>query len=670
MTRPARTILLTVLSFGAAAYLSGGALAFVKFIVFVAGILVPIAALTSSLLARVGVAPLLRPCIASVFAIIAATPLFYLRRFSQLPPWAIDSLLVVVLLSATVFGGSLRRFAREWRAPLFRQASALLLAAVPLVFVLVWTGFEVPAIGPSGTPMIRYPGMYRVDFSSLANVTTLVRVSPGLPEFPVVGGGALWYHWHYFTFPAWLADFGGIAVMRSPTSLILCNFATAIVFFASLCAVVASRDDFTGDDPRENRRAIAAVMIVAFAAFSYYAYAFVVARAHQPWLTTGDRNKLLLSVLTSITSFGNNALAIAMILLACALVVEWNRGPASTGPGSIVVAVLMFGLSVAYSATLVMPVALALGAWLITGRLRRPLFVVVVAGVLGIVVLVILRLTHVVGGSSEQPLPGFDHGQFLQNVVFGLAPLVVFVAISFASPVRRFTVYWALMLACVAVPTFVRLGGSRTGEAALSMKIASLLVAAAAPIVAEALRAIEQRRERGEGRLLIGIATIAVVLGVGNAAAMLLQFPAARLLGRSGQMAEMPRDYYELLRELRERSTSDAIVADAFVDVLPETLGTMLVAERRVLLPAPYADPLLHVSVRDALLERRRRFDAWRGEGFADGDASREFAANADYLVVPSESHPGSSWREFSRRGPFALYTSLARESTAVGLSR
>jgi hypothetical protein len=306
-----------------------------------------------------------------------------------------------------------------------------------------------------------------------------------------------------------------------------------------------------------------------------------------------------------------------------------------------------------------MPVALALAVWFMAGRVRRPFVAATVAGAVGIVVLILLRLTQVLGGSSEKPEVSFDRGQFAQNVLLGLAPLCVATAVALLSPRRRWSIWWVLMLACVAVPTFVALGGSRTGESALSMKIATLLAAAAAPVAAEAARYAMTHR------VVAVVLICAILVGVAHSAVMLVQFPAARFTGRGGKHASMPRDYHDLLSDLRSRTQVGAVIADSLSDVLPETLGTLLVAERRVYLPTTYTEPFLAPDVRDRLLARSDRFSSWKRREFKDRVLSRDFAGEVDYLIVPSGASPaGEVWREFARRGGYVAYSSQLRAAT------
>ena len=96
--------------------------------------------------------------------------------------------------------------------------------------------------------------------------------------------------------------------------------------------------------------------MVVIAPFSLYAYQFLVAHAHRSWLTIGDRNSLLLSVVNSMSTFGNNTLALVAVLLFCSTLAAYRQRPSWTAAVLTAVA----GISIlGFSVTLAMPVALA-----------------------------------------------------------------------------------------------------------------------------------------------------------------------------------------------------------------------------------------------------------------------------------------------------------------------
>ena len=399
----------------AAAWLSGGT-ALMPFLLLIGGVILPATALVADALRPTGLDEELRACAAAVIALLSAVPVFYARRFLPIPHSAFDVIVGGAALGTSLRSGALGRLLRITSSPVFRAAGWLLGLVVPLILCLVWLGFEVR----SGE-VVRYYGLFPIDFSNLAGIITMIKTSPGLPLFATAGSGDLFYHWWYFALPAWLTDFAGLRC-RNTTALILCNLVTASLLVATLCAAISRHLAHRSELSRRARLRVivGSAAIVILASLSVYAYQFVVAHLHLSWLALGQRNSLMLSVLNSLATFGNNTLALVAVLSIAAAVGVWNERP------SYHLAALIAFLSVAVaglSVTLAFPLALTLGAWVAIGGVARRGRLFAAAVPVGVLGLIALRLTHVLGGSGDGVVIAFDHGTFLKNVVFGMAPL-------------------------------------------------------------------------------------------------------------------------------------------------------------------------------------------------------------------------------------------------------
>ncbi|MGH7177813.1 MAG: hypothetical protein ACREJC_10565, partial [Tepidisphaeraceae bacterium] len=467
------------------------------------------------------------------------------------------------------------------------------------------------------------------------------------PQYATIGDGAMNYHWYYFALPAWISEFAG---MKSPVahSLILCNFPVAALLIATLATITSVELNAAASRPL----VLLTVALVVFAPFTTYTYQTLISALHSPWFTAGARNNLMLSPLNSMVIFGNNTLAAVMGLMACALVRVWNESPRA--PLAIIGGILVT-LIIAYSATLFFPLVAALGIWTLIGRVRTPLRAILLAAPALVVGVVVLRLTHVLGGSKESLVFSFDRGQFIQNVVFGMAPVVLLVAISVFAR-RRASLFQLLLLSCLCVPTFLALSESRTGDAVLSMKIATMLALSATPIIAGALVWLASRRG------LWPIVGVVVLAGVANSGAYVFQYAAMRATGRGERVVEIPRDYFNSLDWIRRHTPGDAIVLDPAGGQIADVIITVPIAERRVWLPTAYSMQFVSDAARQLMLDRTARWEAWESTGFQDSALSSGFARAADVLLVREPAAPpASDWRESARFGGYSIYLSQLR---------
>ena len=627
----------------AAAYLGGG-LPLVQFAVMVGGILLPGAALISRRLTGCGLTDELRVCTASAAAILCAMPVYYLRRAVPIPAAAFDLAVILAMLTAAIRTGALRMFVGEALSPAFRSLGWLVAGILPAAACLVRMGFEV-----RGGSTVRYHALSLVDFSNLATVVTMIKTSPGLPSFATLGSGFLHYHWWFFAFPAWLSELGGFDC-RSATALaltdLLCSVLLAATIFAATLQHLRARPALA--EPVRRRLAALTAGIVIVAPFSVYAYHVLVAALNLPWFTLGARSHLLLSVLNSMTSFGNHTLALTMTVLIAAMLSSWNEHPSRTRAALIGAgAIAIMGLSI----ILILPAAAAAATWLLLGRLRRPALLVGPVALVGAAGLVLLWKTNVLGDSPQHLVASFDRGQFVQNVVFGMAPIWVLVLSARAGGPPVFS--RALIVAGIAVPTFLIASGPGTIPESVSMKIATLLAVSAAPLVADGILTVwHQRRVVWK---LVAAATLS--LGLANAAVYTLQFPAYRLGVPAGdRFAEMPANYIAALEYVREQTPRTAVVIDPGGDMGISADITVLVAERRLWLPVLDNAADFGVGLDSPeMTTRLAPWRAWKASRFRDESQAAILSAGADILIA--EPHVVSAWwTELRSFGDFAVY--------------
>ena len=546
-------------------FLAGSIQAGAMFLAFVALIVIPAISLTRS--------PL---------AILAAVPWFFLRKWSGMP-LAVDVATAAVLIACAWRWGKRPRV----RMPV------VTFVVVPVLFALVWLGWHIP-LGNE----VRFYGLFAIDFGNLVSVITALRTSPMLPLSYVAGGGALSYHWLYFTIPAALADFGG-GTMPNANALVLVNLLAAMLLVQAVASIAADR---------------LAAMIVLFAPFTTYFYQTISARITLGPLAVPARNHLLLSPLNGMITFGNNTVALVLAIAALLALERWNaEGKRRDLVGGCAALAAIAGFSI----TLVFPLALALLVWL--PRIRRAIVTLVAAAVIGTMALAVLWKLHILGGDSTRHLAvAFDRFSFLKMVLFGMVPLWAL------TRWRSLTIYHAVIAACVVVPTFLYLAGSPTGATDFSMKTASLMAIAFAPLLAAR-------------RSLLAILVIAA--GLIQSAAYVAQFPFYRLRHTTTNGVAVERDYASALAWIRDHTPLSAVVSDPHELGNRDEIFTLILGERRIWLPTAYARQVLINALPPAVLQR----DAMSPE--------------ADVLLTQSAVQ-SPAWRPVHREGSWVVFRS------------
>lgn len=627
-------------------YLAGGVLPAARFLLFSAGIVFPLAALlTSSPLAST-LTPEKRALLGLCLAFVAVAPLFYVRRALPLPGGVLDLVALTLLSGAALMSGSYLRWLRDLYSPRLRPAALTIFVGIPLIFALAWAGFEV--ISPEA---VRYYGLFVIDFGNLTSIVSLLKASPGLPLLPVEGSGSLTYHWFYFTFPAWVSTFAG-GDMPNSRALILCNLETAALLFIAL--VESAR---AGASAHLIRLPHVAAAVVAFASFvTYFEHGLVRVFGVAMLALPDGRNYHLLPIVQGMVDFGNNTFAVALALMILLLLDEWNQ----SGEGHVlgIVSFLLLLLT-HYSVTLFPPMVVTLGVWALSGRIRRPagrasLWLALGVSLASAMVCVpVFYELRILSEGSRGFAFGYDAGHFVRRLAVGMCPLW-FIAGASVLLSRRWDPQWILVLTAIILPSFFYVRGTWTGGIDLSLKVSSLIAAATAPMIASGLAALWERRSLLRWPLYL--ASVLIAMGFVNTAAYSLQFATYRTLGIHSRSVAVPFGYFEALEYLRTATPPQSIVIDPASVMLDHATSTLMIGERRILLPTRHTRLAIGATAEER--GRVHDFETWERSGFEASDLCLRFAEAGDYLLLPGSPVLDEHWERIWQSRAYTLYRS------------
>jgi len=610
--------LVAVIVLGVLVYLGGGPATAGVFILFVAFFLLPAVVIAARAPLLRDMPPGLRLTCAAVLVVLLSVPWYFARK--ALGNGMVADVVSSLALTAGAWTFASPRALFDELRPSLRRVAIPVLIVLPVIFALVWLGFEVR----SGD-VVRYYGLFAIDFGNLTSALAMLRASPMLPLSPVSGGGSLAYHWLYFVLPATFGDFLGMHI-PSPNALILTNLLIAALFVFALVTVAG------WFQARVAPRYVSwSVAVMLFAPFTVYFYQTVATRFPIGWFALPGRNHLLLSPLASMISFGNNTFALVLVLLTSAELERWNR---EGRLADALFGVIALAAIIGYSVTLVFSLAGALLLWVLIGRVRRPILALTLAAATGAVaVLLFLRMGLLTTGGSRHLAIAFDNGQFFRMVLFGMAPLwgIVLLGGLGRTSLNFFHILIAVSLAVPAL--FYTSGTASSSLTDFSMKTASLIAVAFGMLLPPAIEHLAAGGWRSWAAALL------VTLGVAQTSAYVLQFPWYRVRNASGHSESIPAGYHEGLIWLRDHTPQQAIVVDPQGLQTQVVLYTVMVSERRVWLPTVYTDQVL---IANSHVDERR--DIWRAFTAGNPAASRRIAAEADYLIVPGRI-ASNDWR-------------------------
>jgi len=588
--------------------------------------------------------PPLRLAVACLMTVLAVVPLYYTRRVFPSAAW-FDGGLALVLCLGSGWRGARRQLFKDLERCTAGPLSILPLVVLPIAFVCSWTGFATPSAAG-----VKFNGLMAVDFGNLLAVAALVKVSPGPPLDPVVGAGSLHYHWLYYTLPAWLSDFLG-GDMPLANALILMNMAASQVFMlavSQLAKAYSSRWPHPGT-------AFVTTWVITLApliTYSWWLLAYLSGRT-----LFEDRNAMILSPINSLLNFGNNTLAVSMIVVAVLLLEKWNE---AQKPILGVCLALLLSMVPAYSATMTPSVGLAFLAWFMLGKVRRPFYAAALAIGVAVLAYPTLRGLNILGGSTRLGV-GFDGGNWFWTFGLCAAPLCVLTLVGLWER-RELTLPALLTAAGLILPTLVYTEGSQSSASTFSMKSGTLVIAMMIPLV---LAGVE-RVLRGRTSELVSLFCVALVFaGLLNATLFIVQNPLMAMTGFTFREDILPAEYCECLEHLRKHSPRQAIVLDAIeMQSADPVVWTVALAERRIAIPSQLWSDTFLPKRKVELDAKRRAFDKWRDGGFQEKELSERYAQNADYLIVDGGKLNDAWWTlEFSA-GTFSVYRSTVEPRT------
>ncbi len=178
------------------------------------------------------------------------------------------------------------------------------------------------------------------------------------------------------------------------------------------------------DRPIAASTVVMAAGVVTLGSLVMYPYQALVGIAvrltHIQSLAIAVRNGLLLSIPNSLTVFGNNTMALAMALLVLVMLLEWNR---RLEKSHLVLGAIFLAMIIGYSITLIFPMALTLGIWLLLARIHRPLLAAIFFGVIGAAIAGTMAFGLHLFGPGKDLAVAFDNGAYLRHVLFAFSPL-------------------------------------------------------------------------------------------------------------------------------------------------------------------------------------------------------------------------------------------------------
>jgi hypothetical protein len=187
----------------------------------------------------------------------------------------------------------------------------------------------------------------------------------------------------------------------------------------------------------------------------------------------------------------------------------------------------------------------------------------------------------------------------------------------------------------------------------MSMKVASMLVVAVAPLVADGVVALVVQRRP----LWRAAAALAIAVGATTAIVYTGQFAVYRALDRGGdRMVQLPAAYVDALDFVRRDTPPGALVVDPSSSILKVTISTLLIGERRVWLPTPFGSDIAGVDLANPRIRARSGvWRAWEDGGFKDEAIAARIASEADVIVGP-RGIATPSWTKVREFGAYAVY--------------
>src|ERR1700677_481323 len=136
-------LICAIVTAGVLFYLGDGVAVPLRLLGFVVGVLLPGASLWMRVGMMKSLTPAARVAAGLVLAMLAITPVYYLRRAVGDYAVLFDAALSAALLLAVMGSGSYSKFIAEFKDPVLRAGGPWMFLAIPLLFAMTWMGFEV-----------------------------------------------------------------------------------------------------------------------------------------------------------------------------------------------------------------------------------------------------------------------------------------------------------------------------------------------------------------------------------------------------------------------------------------------------------------------------------------------------------------------------------------------
>lgn len=625
-------ILLVGLDIALLYWLSGGVSSLLHFMIFLLLVIWPASAILGHLIFPRGFSPGLKFSGGFFSLLPLLVPIYLVRKVISYDTFFTDVFLTIFLWLSFF----LTKSYNSYRS--FRQAGKALgeytiFSTILLVcLAMIWQGHATEDYG-----QIKYYGLFPIDFGNLSSIVSLIKMPNLLPEMDVAGAGQMHYHWFYHVLPALLSDFFG-GGLSSDEALILSNILVSGFLVVLLIHFIQASNGTIANI----RYAILACFLAIFCPTIKYFYQRFADLLPGQWLSPnylGYRNSIMMQPIQGVAFFGNNTVAIGLILLAIIFEkdLRYHKNPNRLLPVSMFLA-----LSIPYSVTLFFPVLVGFFLWVIIKiqeyiRLGKKFFLwVIFSGICAAFLVFCYFKIGILSGKYGLAF-GFDRGQFLKHALLALAPVLLPIGYGIWRT-KTFTLETVILISIFLVPSFIYVNGGSTGLVDFSLKMGSLISFISTPMIAWFLS--ESFNTNSIPRVL-RVSTIGLFLmGLTNTIAFSGQFGAYRFLGveKFGSLPDaisLDADYVKCLLYIRDHTERSAVILDPEALVHERVNTTLWIGERQsFLMPKAgtyFYDRTNPVSARNDL------WQSWYNSDFRDLHRECEFSRGTDYFIARKE---------------------------------
>jgi hypothetical protein len=439
----------------------------------------------------------------------------------------------------------------------------------------------------------------------------------------------------------------------SSNALVLCNLLTISFFYKVLSYAIGQSID--GFRTRRYLWEANGSGLIILASSMVYTYQTAIAMVNLPWLTLGERNNNLLTLINSGINFGNNTFALALSFLGYFSLVEFRKTSLNSWAAT---AVLCWSLVLGYSITLCFTLGLAGFLTFVSGKIKKPLLLSALSlCIVSIIYLLFHQLGYFDGGQGARLAFGFDDGRFIQNAIFSFPLIMIGLLLAVHQGLNWFSKQLCIgVVVCFLIPSLIYIKGTGT-LSDFSMKTSSLMVAMGGTVAVSSFHRFLFLRSAGRIWRL-GVILL-VFCGLANTAAYVLQFPYYRIINPDIRFEAISLNYFNSLKYIRLYAKQDSLLIDGMGYHRISVVPPVMIAERRILkLPDNDRNNMNPAPIEGVNDITSDNWKNWASSGFKDKIASEYFAGKSEYFLtlVPMAS---SSWRLEAKFGDVMIYKSL-----------